>query len=87
MFVFGPDLPAVERDLVLVGLARFEVRDPDQGVVVAFDLEGACHVAEDLDLAGGVGLHPDGRVALPGVAEEGAENQFGSHPPILPRNA
>jgi hypothetical protein len=36
--------------------------------MVALDLEGACRVAEDLDLAGRVGLHPDGGVGLSGIA-------------------
>ena len=49
--------------------------------MVALDLEGACLMAEDLDLAGGVGLDPDGRVALSGIAEEGTEDEAwrGSH--------
>ena len=41
----------------------------DEGVVVALDLEGARAVGrapdQHLDLAGGVGLHPDGGVAAP----------------------
>ena len=68
MFSVGPDLLAVEGDLVLVGLSWLKVCDPYQGVVVALDLEGAGPVAENLDLAGGVGLHPDGRVALACIA-------------------
>src|SRR5829696_4909764 len=75
VFSIGPDLLAVERDLVLVSVTRFEVRDPDQGIMVAFDLEGACLMAEDLDLTGGVGLDPDGRVALTRIAQERAENE------------
>ena len=46
---------------------------------MALDLEGACPVAENLHLAGGVGLDPDCRVALAGIAEEGAEDETGPH--------
>jgi hypothetical protein len=52
-----------------VGGAGLKARDPNEGVVVALDLEGARAVAEHLDLAGGVGLHPDGGIAGSGVAE------------------
>jgi hypothetical protein len=68
VFSIGPDLLAVEGDFVLVGLSWLKVCDPYQGVVVALDLEGACRVGENLDLAGGVGLHPDSRVALACIA-------------------
>ncbi len=69
-----PDPLAVQHYLVLVGLARLETRDPDEGVAVALDLEGTGAVSEDFNLAGGVRLHPDGRLRLSGVAEQRAED-------------
>jgi len=45
--------------------------------VVAVDGERPGGGAEDLDLAGAVGLHPDGRGALVHVAEQRTQNQFG----------
>ena len=52
--------------------------------MVALDLEGGCRVAKHLDLAGGVGLDPDGGIRLSGVAQQRAEIQFRSHIRILP---
>src|SRR5215210_2993559 len=52
--------------------------------MMALDLEGACRVAEDFDLTGGVCLDPDGRVAFPRVAQQRTEVQFGRHAGILP---
>src|SRR5919107_1344153 len=77
VFSIRPDLLAVEEDFVLVSLSWLQLCDPYQGVVMALDLESAGPVAENLDLAGGVGLHPDGRVALACIAEEGADDEAG----------
>ena len=79
MFSIRPDLLAVEEDFVLVSLSCLQLCDPYQGVVMALDLEGACSVAENLDLAGGVGLDPDCCVALAGITEEGTEDETGPH--------
>ena len=43
--------------------------------MMSLDLEGARRVAEDIDLTGCVGLHPDGRVGLSSVAQQRAENE------------
>jgi hypothetical protein len=49
---FGPGLPAVQENLVLVGLPGLQARYHDQSVVMPFDLEGSAPAAEDFDLAG-----------------------------------
>ncbi|HZF59697.1 MAG TPA: hypothetical protein VEZ19_14640 [Rubrobacter sp.] len=58
-----PDLLPVEMHLVLAGFSGLEARDVYEGVVVATDAERGRGTPEHLDLARGIGLDPDGRVA------------------------
>ena len=83
----GPADGAVQGYLVLVRLARLEVADHHQGVVVPGHLEGLRLVAEDPDLAGPVGLDPDRGLGLCHVAQQRAEDELGSaisHARFLP---
>ena len=65
-----PDPLPVERDLVLLRLAGLKAVDDDQGEVVPFNAECLLATAEHLDLAGLVGLDPDGRVRGPDVTQQ-----------------
>ncbi len=62
-----------------MGTVGPQSRDLHEGVVMVSDAERARGAAQDLDLAGPVRLHPDGRFGLPGVAQEGAEDEPGCH--------
>jgi hypothetical protein len=57
--------------------------------VVALDLEGVGELGRavygDLDLAGGVGLYPDGGVRGADVAQERAEDKVWSHARVFTR--
>ena len=60
---------AVERHLVRIGLPGLEPRDRHDRVVMALGAERPLATTEHLDLAGRVGLDPDGRAAnRPGSA-------------------
>ena len=77
-----PGRVAVERDLVGVVGRGLEALDADQRVVVAAHREGAGAAAEDLHLAGLVGLHPHRRVVLADVAQEWSNHEpRGRHRP------
>ena len=73
---------AVERDLVLVARTPARVLEADQRVVVAVDPEGRLAAAEDLDLAGLVGLDPDRGLGFGDVAQQRPEDQL-THPRLL----
>ena len=75
--VARPDALAVEQHLVLVPAAALEVAAADERVVVAAHAEGALARAEDLDLAGGVGLDPEHGLGLADVSEQGSEHERG----------
>ena len=79
-----PDALAVELHLVLVPAAGLEITAADERVVVVAHAEGALARAEDLDLAGGVGLHPEHGLGLTYVSEQRAEHERG-HAPTVPR--
>ena len=51
--------------------------------MVTRDVEGPLGRAEDLDLARGVGLDPDGRLGRVDVAEDGAQDQFSDVPTLV----
>jgi hypothetical protein len=77
---------AVQGDLVLVGLPGLEILDHDQRVVMSLHTEGLLPGSElgparraHLHGARGIGLHPDGRLGLPDVAQHGSEDQV-RHP-------
>ena len=72
---------AVEPHVIGVLGAGLQPFDPDQRVVVALDREGRLDRAEHGDLAGRVGLDPEGRLGVGDVAEQGSEDEIG-HPRI-----
>ena len=72
--VARPDALAVEEHLVLVPAAWLEVAAADERVVVPGDAEGALAGAEDLHLAGRVGLDPEDGIGLADVSEHGSED-------------
>src|SRR5215213_6464086 len=82
--VLRPDALAVEEHLVLVPAAGLEVAAADERVVVPAHAEGALLRPEDLDLAGGIGLHPKHRLRLADVPEQGSEHERG-HVGTVPR--
>ena len=64
-------------------LGGIESFDADDREVVAVDLEGVGGVAENLDAARLVGLHPDGRVGLADVTQQWSDTHLG-HMAIMP---
>jgi hypothetical protein len=50
--------------------------DAYQGVVVTLDVEGAGATPQNLNLAGGIRLDPDGRLREASVAQQRAENEL-----------
>ncbi len=72
-----PDRLPVQAHLVRRDRPGFEAVHLHDGVMVTVQGERARGRAEDPDLAGPVGLHPDGRRALPDVTEHGPEHQRG----------
>jgi hypothetical protein len=72
-----PTQLAVEAHLVLVARGGFEVFDADHCEVVALDPEGLLFPSEDVDLAGLVGLHPDGRLGFGEMAQQRTKDEIG----------
>ena len=60
--------------------ARLETIDDDEGIVVPVDAERAIAAPQHLNLAGDVGLDPDGRAAGIEVPEHGTEDERGHRP-------
>ena len=73
----GPAGGAVQGDLVFVLGPRPQAADHHQRVVMPGHLEGPRLVAEDLHLAGPVGLDPDRGLGLADVAQQRAEHKQG----------
>ncbi len=78
-----PGAPAVETDLVGRRRAGLQAVQADEREVVALDLERALAMAEHVDLAGPVGLHPDRGLGRAGVAQHRAQDQL-AHAGVLP---
>ena len=72
-----PDELAVEAHVVRNDGVGDEVVDEQESVMVAFNREGRRSVAEDLDLAGCVGLHPERGTFGSGVAQQRPEDEPG----------
>ena len=72
-----PDERAVEPDVVRGDAVRCQVVDQQQRVMVAFDCERRCAVAEDLDLARRARLDPESRALAARVAQHRPEDELG----------
>jgi hypothetical protein len=66
---------ALQADGVLGGAAGAQPIDDHQAVMVGLHVKGLRPVTKHLDLAWGVGLHPDGGLGFADVAQEGSEDE------------
>ena len=79
-----PHRRAVEAHLVGQRAARCQAVEDDEREVMPGDLEGLRAAVEHRDLAGRVGLHPDGRFRRGDVAQQRAEQEVGHRALSLP---
>ena len=82
-FGLRPAQVAVEAHVIRVLGVGLQPFDPDQRVVMTLDREGRLDRAEDRDLAGLVGLHPDRGLGVGDVAQQRSEDEIG-HPRKVP---
>ena len=73
-----PDELAFQSHVVGHDGRGLEIVDEQQRIVVTLDRERRRSMAEDLDLAGGVRLHPEGRALGAGVAQKRSEHEPGA---------